>query len=378
MQSRFLVRQHPEAPSLEFPQQGFLDREIVRQAEFRRSGMDQRGKRSDGPGKLGLGIGLERETRLGRGGLLRFLPPGGEPARGRTIEKQGAAEQAFHGSLDLGSKLGHGPAQAQRFAALFLQHFEIVADRLFSRNGRKRAEDGGEETDGLILFGSAASPAETVRTGIDIDEPPVDFAAGGPPPQSGYGPLERLVHQHGTVDQGNAVHRILRNVHRHHPVHERRAVPPAASTFGERIDLADCQDGEGARKTRCRPRGQDEFERIGKVRSARIRRRRAKADGKSVFALHDGGRAVESQQRVVAVEIGRRHEQVDGVARGQQGLGRAARFHRHERPVEEIGETRTAERRFEPAAAHEHRDLASHFRPRFGRDRLADGVAGPA
>ena len=97
--------------------------------------------------ELGEGIGPEGVARALGGGLLRFGPPAREPLWGRAVEQEGVAEQLFHRAVDVGLQVHHDPLQPRCITRLLLDPFQIVADRLFARDGGKRAEDRAEEAD---------------------------------------------------------------------------------------------------------------------------------------------------------------------------------------------------------------------------------------
>ena len=77
-------------------------------------------------------------------------------------------------AVDFGAQPRNDPLEPRRIARLPLQLFEIVADRLFARQGGNRSEDRGEKAHrpGVAVL----DRGDTVWPGIDIDEAPVHLA----------------------------------------------------------------------------------------------------------------------------------------------------------------------------------------------------------
>ncbi len=134
--------------------------------------------------ELQLRIGGIGKTCHVRGAILRLVAPFGQPLRGRAVEEQCVAEQPADGFLDLGAqRIGNGAHLADARGAA-LDPFEIVADRLFARNVRDRAEDRREEAGqplaARVAFARLVHAARQIGLGVDIDEAPVDLAMRGP------------------------------------------------------------------------------------------------------------------------------------------------------------------------------------------------------
>jgi hypothetical protein len=81
-----------------------------------------------------------------------------------------------------------------------------------------------------------------------------------------------------------------------------------------------------------------------------------------MLQFFDQRRIMDLQQLRMALVIGRRHEQIEGLARRKQGSLRIlTHSHRSDRVVHQAGHDAAAERRFEPARAHEQRQVLPHF-----------------
>ena len=139
-----------------------------------------------------------------------------------------------------------------------------VADRLFARDVRRRAENGGEKAGRLsrALFCVPAPRTESwaPRLGVDIDEAPVDLAPRRAVAQRVDGLIERRVGEHRAVDQ----HRILGHAGgkllRQYPFEKRLAARPFDMVLVQQpVELARRKGREGTGKTRGRARRENQF-----------------------------------------------------------------------------------------------------------------------
>ena len=362
---------------IERGEQGGGDGRAVGLRKVRRGGDGALGERVDDSGQLRLRIAVIGEAGLRDGGRLRALAPDREPARGRPIEQQRAAEQSLDRVLDLGPQRANDPPQPLRHARLRLQNLEIVADRLLARDGRQRTEDRAEPAD--LAFRTRAAGVDPIGARVDIDEPPIDLALRGPSGQRVDRAGERGVDQHRSVDQRHRVERPARRMGRHDPVQEGIATGPVlAPSFEQRVDLGEAQRGEGAGKASGGPGGEHQFGQRGVGRIGLPGNGVRERDRQPVLALLDQRRAVNAQRLDPAVQIGRGDEQVERMARRQQRPVGLAAGHRVERLRQQCAEAGAGEGRREPARANEVRDLFAHLLARFGRDALAHRIARPA
>src|SRR5690606_18088991 len=133
-----------------------------------------------------------------------------------------------------------------------LDHLDILADRLFARDRRQRAEDRRQKAGQLPLFAGFARLADADRLiiglGVDIDEAPVDLAPRRALLQGRDRRAEGRVREYRAVDQ-HAVGGVA--VARARQLRADEGVargPPGATLFERRIELAQREGREGARK----------------------------------------------------------------------------------------------------------------------------------
>ena len=159
-------------------------------------------QRRDHARYLGLRIALPGKTGLTGRTPKGLLAPAGQPLGGGVIEKQRVAEQLLHLLLHLAAQGIDDVAQPRHLARLPGQILQIVADRLFARNGRQGAKQHGEKPRQPT---SAAAAAGQMRAWVDIDQPPVHLAhrrfAANRADRFGKGG----VYQHRSIDQ----HRVF-------------------------------------------------------------------------------------------------------------------------------------------------------------------------
>ena len=237
---------------------------------------------------------MEGVSRLFGSGLLGLLPPGLEPLRGGAIKKQCPSEQPLDRTLDFGAQGSDDALHPFGLAALFFQLLQIVADRLFTRDRRKRSEYGREEAD--IMFYSLVPGAEPIRTRIDIDEAAIHFALGWFASQRCHRASKRLVHQHRPIDQGNITCIAAHDVDRHDRIEKFvLRFPTAAAVLCQSLDLFDPQWRKRAGET-CRGAcGKHKLERIGKIVTAGFGNFAAHGYREPVFGIFHNRRAVQAQ-----------------------------------------------------------------------------------
>ncbi len=179
--------------------------------------------------------------------LLRLVPPSGEAARIGAIEEQRVPEQGFDRLLDFRAEGFDNRAQPRALTRLALKRFEVVADRLFTRDRRQRAKYRREESDGAAAL---RRDAHVIGAGVDIDETAVDFPAGRTVAQHAYRLGEGPVYQHGAIDQRHAGKVAALPVAWHDPLKKTVAPGPVlAALRNQFVDLFDEQGGEGTGKT---------------------------------------------------------------------------------------------------------------------------------
>ena len=144
--------------------------------------------------------------------------------------------------------------------------------------------------------------------------------------------------------------------------------PFAAGVRAKLLDFADLQRRECSGKARGRAGGEDQFQRVCQILPPFARGLAAHLDGEAMLAVLDHWRAVEVEEFEIAMEVGRRHEQVERMAGRQQRLFHLGLGHGGEGTLQQFREPEPRERRFEPAAANEMRNLAPHLVARFRSD----------
>ncbi len=96
-----------------------------------------------------------------------------------------------------------------------------------------------------------------------------------------------------------------------------------------------------------------------------------------MLLLGDARRTVERERGAVPRKVGDRDEQVDGLARGDERRPFRTGLHRVERIEQQVREGLSAERRLEPARAHEARQFGADLVLRAFADGAVDDVAAP-
>ena len=225
-------------------------------------------------------------------------------------------------------------------------------DRLVARNIGQGAAQGSEEPRNL-RYGDRA---RLHRMGVDIDQPAVDLAVGGPLADRLDGRLEGLVVGHAAVDEGARIGvdpgpAVAREV----VLEEALPGRPLQAAFGQQpVDLADLCRGVGAGKRGGGPPGEGEagyraFVEVGfhgAVGPPAI----GEAQDMPVFALGDRRRIVQPDPARVAVKIGHRDEQLEALVERQEGVLGLARLAHRDDPVEQKGgQVLPVEGRFEPS-----------------------------
>ena len=324
-------------------------------------------------------IGGEGETRAGRRLILRLGAPFREPRRGRGVEEEGRAEQRRDLFLNLDLHRVDDVLHAANAARHAFDHLDILADRLFARDRRQRAEDRRQETRKLPLFIGFARLADTDRLiiglGIDIDETPVDLAPRRALLERRDRRTEGRVREYRAVDQ-HAVGRVTVGIARQLRTNEGVAPRPFDPALFERtVELAQREGRKGARKARGRARRGDEPRHIVEplARAAVL----PELHHQPMLLLGHARRAVERQLLLVPGKVGHRYDQVDRLRGGDERRPLLSRIHRVEGAQKQVGEGLAAEGRFEPARAHEARQLGAHLILCRFADGAVDRIAAP-
>jgi len=200
-------------------------------------------------------------------------------------------------------------------------------------------------------------------------EGPVDLPPRRPLAQGVERGAERRVGEHRSVDQHRLVRRIGRRLTRQHAIEEGVAGRPVhLAILQHLVKLGDGEGRKGAGEAGGGARREGKFGR---------RRQRvallaviAEREDQPVLGLHHLRRRVEPQPFGVAGEVGDGDEQVQRLARRKQTRAARGGCHRVERIEQHSGEARAAERRLEPARAHEVGELAAHLLARVLVQRL--------
>ena len=153
-------------------------------------------------GEFQLGIGLVGVSGLGCGGMLRLVAPGRNAPGGGRIEEKCVTEEVLHRVFDIGAQGGYDGPQALHLTAFVRQRVEVVADRLFPRDRRQRAEDHRKPVRRAGIIALHAADALGVR--VDIDEAAVNLALGRAGGEDRHSLGKGGVDQHRAVDQRGA------------------------------------------------------------------------------------------------------------------------------------------------------------------------------
>ena len=255
-------------------------------------------------------------------------------------------------------------AQAPGALVVFEDPLQFVGDRLRQWNVGDRALDGFEEA----RLGIMRRRAGRRRIGLDINDTAIDLAIGRAAVDGVDGFAERPVAQHAAVDErGRGDIDIDAPVVLEIVVDEFAAARPVvAAARDELVHLDNARRRERAGKRRRRARGKGQRPGIGEI-EVRLHRAAwlsliAKAQHVPMLALVDEWRIVNLHELLMAVEVRQRHEQIEVHAGREQRTVLAARCaQRGHRVVHQARHAQAAERRLEPARAHEGRQLRPHL-----------------
>ncbi len=283
------------------------------------------------------------------------LPPGAQVvARDGAIEPRG--DDALHELADVRPRAVDDGAQPRNLLVELEHAAELVGDGLRAREVRQRAADGREEARHV----ARARRRLRRRMRIDVDKPSVHFAISRPAVDRLDRLLERPVVEHGAVEKrgGRGIDAGTQMVGKTVGDEIGPARPGGVALGHQLVHLDDARGRKRAGKRGGRARGEREARRVVEAELALDLAIGAPAIGEMqhvmMVALADQRRIVDLDGLLIAVEIGHRHEQVEGMAGGKERRLRIpGRAHGGHRVVHQARHHEPVERRLEPARAHE-------------------------
>lgn len=226
-----------------------------------------------------------------------------------------------------------------------------------------------------LLARLAEADRAIIGLGIDIDEAPVDLAPRRPLLERRDRRTERRVGEHRPVDE-HPVGGIGLASGRKLDADEIRARRPGdTALFEHAVEFAQREGRKGAGKAGGRAcRGGEAGDVVEPLARAAVL---PEMHDQPVFLLGHARRTVERERHAVPRIVGHRDEQVDRLTHRQQRPPLRPRRHRIEGIEQQAGENLSAEGRFEPARAHEARQLGAHLVLCALAHRAIDDIAAP-